>query len=129
MWGQAFFLASSRPNAGVSASQARTHLSPVKHQLRGGIQSQANEFFGQLSDALSPQSFSISSSSAGDAFEEALAINKFIFDFSKNTGGADAFDLKSARLEIIGVVPLPAAFWLLGGVAAAGLIQVRAAAA
>lgn len=94
-------------------------------ETSGGNSGQANDFFGQLSDALSPQSFSISSSSAGDAFDEALALNKFIFGFSENTGGADAFDLKSARLEIIGVVPLPAAFWLLGSVAAAGLIAKR----
>ncbi|MGY6694764.1 MAG: hypothetical protein ACXIUW_01890 [Roseinatronobacter sp.] len=94
-------------------------------ETSGGNSGQANDFFGQLSDALSPQSFSISSSSPGDAFEEALALEKLIFGFSENTGGADAFDLKSARLEIIGVVPLPAAFWLLGSVAAAGLIAKR----
>jgi hypothetical protein len=88
-----------------------------------------NDFFGSLSDALSPQTFVVSMTSdtvgGDDAFAEALAIEKFIFGFSDFGVEKSAFNLESAKLDIVGVVPLPAAAWLLGGIAGLGLIAGR----
>ncbi|MDR6267676.1 VPLPA-CTERM sorting domain-containing protein [Roseobacter sp. N2S] len=75
--------------------------------------------YSQLSDNLSPQSFTVT---GGDVFTHSVATNEFTFGFSEFTGcvfscpDLDTFDLASATLTINGTVaavPLPAGGLLL----------------
>jgi hypothetical protein len=98
-------------------------------QTSGDNSGSSNDYFGRLNDSLSAQTFTLSAAtdiSGGDnAFSEALSIEKFIFGFAEYTAWSDEFELESAQLDIVGVVPLPAAAWILGGIAGLGLVAGR----
>lgn len=102
----------------------------------GDNSGQANDYFRTLFDAASPQTITVSmSTDTGtiDAFSEAVRIKKFIYGFSEVTGSGgflnlpepDDFDLDSAQLDIVGVVPLPGAIWMLGALSGLGLVASR----
>jgi hypothetical protein len=90
----------------------------------------SNDYLSDLLDTPTPapQTFIISKpteSGGADAFSEALSNKKFFFGFAEYTAGTDKFELESAQLDIVGVVPLPAAVWMLGGIAGLGLVAGR----
>lgn len=90
----------------------------------------SDDFFGTLSDPLSPQSFTVSIGTdigSIDAFQHSVQSQLFEFWFSESSIKADAFDLNSAELEVFGtasVIPLPAGLPLVAGAfALAGLVR------
>lgn len=87
----------------------------------------SDDYFGVLVTLLSPTSYVLTAATdilGVNAFANAVSSEKLTFWFSEFSPGVDRFNLRSARIDIVGEVPLPAGGLLLLG-ALGGLAALR----